>query len=599
MCFSLGRNTPLEMRGGSGGVKDELFDLNKEPVERKRKRSEINRSSEKGNEVSNGLPKSGRVLRSRTVAMSDGEKHVIKMEIVDEEETEVPRMEYKDEGMAAVLQKGKKKKGRRGRPPKIEGKREVPPVTHQKRRGRPPKLEGKSGVSSPGIKCEVPSLSFQKKRGRGRPPKADGGMIEQKRKPGRPPKTKRKPGRPPKTADGGIGVPIKKKIVKKNRQITKKIVTRNSDNKKFGDGVSVEGLKVGKTDLGNVVEQEKKEKETVDCGEGDKMGLRERKQLLRDQIVAMLNKAGWTVERRQRQSKLEYWDAVYVDRQGKTYWSVTLAYKKFKESIDNGKAEEKDVMAFSVIPEETLRLLFRNTEIGKKAGKKKGVKRVKKESSKSRSLDGKNKSRRTLLARTPKSKNESDADGYALYEGKRSLLTWMIDLGTVPLSGKIKYKRRQKSKILREGRITKEGICCDCCNITYNIRGFESHAGSTPGNSYNLIYLESGKSLFQCLVDSWRKYVESNKIEFVCVDVEGDDPNDDTCNVCGDGGDLICCDSCPSTFHNGCLHIKVKVTDNAFFFCYRLLSTIMNICMGTKLDMLCSFAIDVIDIPEF
>ncbi|KAL0438088.1 UNVERIFIED_CONTAM: Increased DNA methylation 1 [Sesamum latifolium] len=170
-----------------------------------------------------------------------------------------------------------------------------------------------------------------------------------------------------------------------------------------------------------------RQKVTVGCAEGMDLGLREQKQLVRDQIVAMLKKAGWTVEYRQRQSK-DYQDAVYVDREGRTHC-------KKAGRVKNG------------------------------AGKT--VKRMtKKESSKSKSLEGRIKSRsgrgkqRVLLARRPS--DGSDGNNYELYEGKRTLLSWMIDLGTVPLGGKVKYKRGRGKKILLEGRVLKEGICCDC-----------------------------------------------------------------------------------------------------------------------------------------
>ncbi|XP_073285948.1 uncharacterized protein [Primulina huaijiensis] len=505
------------MKEGGRDVEDELFDLNKEPIERKSKRVET--SSTDGQQGFDVLPQVvGRVLRSKTMSMAECGRQAIDLKLV--------KIEVEDESEVSMLPKRGKKKDRRGRPRKIQGKDGVSSLNLKEKSGVPV-IQEKIDESSKGTDRRWK----KKKRGRGRPPKVDTGAVTKKEK---------------------IGCKIDKGSFFNRRK------QKNDHHEKTGGGNGVKRLKADPNALGNEIVWPGKGK--GECAERKDMGRREQQQLVRDQIVVMLKKAGWTIELRQRQQR-EYMDAVYVDREGRTHWSVTLAYRKFKEKIDSGNADSIDVSAFSLIPEETLSTLFRVTEKGKKAGKKKKggantISRIsEKVSSKSKLSDrgisgsgwGKG---RTLLARRP---GEGSNGDYELYEGKRNLISWMIDLGTIPLGRKVAYKSRRHGKRLLEGRVTKDGICCDCCGRMHTIRDFESHAGGTLGNPFFHIFMDSGNSLLQCLENSWKKHLETNNIGFIAVDVDGDDPHDDTCNFCGDGGNLICCDSCPSTFHHGCL----------------------------------------------
>lgn len=326
--------------------------------------------------------------------------------------------------------------------------------------------------------------------------------------------------------------------------------------------------------------------------------------------MAMILAAGWTIERRQRNGR-EYMDAVYVCPEGKTHWSVTKAYKALQEGCENDDPKVcKNGFKFTPLPPEELSMLQRvvvNKRVGKKGAKKgkgggegKNNVKLKKAKDGNTSDEGIEEKRKKKLGKSQKGKrllleqgaststacegrlsmvqhhkrqktqnrkrcallvrNSENADsengGYIPYDGKRTVLSWMIDLGTLSLNSKLKYMNRRKRQVLLEGRIARDGIHCGCCKEIISISEFVIHTRTDYSEPLKYIFTESGSSLLQCLLASWNKQEESEHLGFHFVEVNREDPNDDTCGICGDGGDLICCDGCPSTFHQSCLEIK-------------------------------------------
>ncbi|KAL6492994.1 hypothetical protein OROGR_032753 [Orobanche gracilis] len=473
-------------------------------------------------------------------------------------------------------------------------KEENDKVELKRKRGRPPKTESKERKQVQLVDRLPHKLPGKHGRKRGRPPK-DGNKNHL-----------------PTVVHNDKGKPI---ILKQEEDLTMSdganvnaiddMGSRRSSGKELeGKGFS----SVKKNKLVKVLKNDKNgtasplRPDTVNATAARKGGKIKEKQLIRDKIMEQLTPAGWTVDYRPRNGR-SYDDAVYVSPDGKTHWSVTLAYNRLKKHYEAGDGEGKVYrpgFKFTPLPEEEINSLTRvvtktrnDKSKPRKDGKKVGGvnrkekkekpgsgagmgKSVKGKMKRKRSLLEEGKTRvtspnrmpvlvrdhkrrktqnkkRALLVRNAEEEIDSENDGYVPYSGKRTLLAWMIDLGTVLQNGKVHYMQ-PIGKF--EGKITGEGIQCGCCDKILTISDFEAHAERKHIDPLKNIYLEEGTSLLQCLLDSWNKQDESERKGFRFVEVAGEDPNDDTCGVCGDGGDLICCDACPSTFHQSCLDIK-------------------------------------------
>ncbi|CAM0905479.1 unnamed protein product [Alopecurus aequalis] len=315
------------------------------------------------------------------------------------------------------------------------------------------------------------------------------------------------------------------------------------------------------------------------------------KQKLRDQIKDILFKNGWTIELRPRKDK-DYEDSVYVSPQGNGYWSITKAYAVYQEQLTSSQDEKpisKDDLAM-------LQRIVRNRK-GRKdhsADKKCGNNRsrnskdlsagrssINKYQNKEENVKTKNQGSKTLVRGS--TRNMEGMGGYIPYKWKRTVLSWMIDLGVVSEDAKVKYLNKKGTLAKLDGRITRNGIYCGCCSKTLTAAKFELHAGSKEQQPYaNIILEDGGVPLLQCLLDAWDKQAQYEKKGFYKID-PAEDPDDDTCGICGDGGDLLCCDRCTSTFHVACLGIEMPSGD---WYCR---SCICKFCSSAE-EMTSSFA---------
>ncbi|RAL42353.1 hypothetical protein DM860_012136 [Cuscuta australis] len=129
---------------------------------------------------------------------------------------------------------------------------------------------------------------------------------------------------------------------------------------------------------------------------------------------------------------------------------------------------------------------------------------------------------------------------------KGNILSRLVESNVIPLEAKVQYRKKDGS-VLKDGRITSDGILCDCCQQVYGLSSFEAHAGSTNHRPSAFTFLEDGRSIAECQLQEKQNgnLKHSNFIE-----------HDIICSVCHDGGELLLCDKCPSAFHTGCLGLE-------------------------------------------
>ncbi|CAN4103076.1 unnamed protein product [Withania somnifera] len=154
----------------------------------------------------------------------------------------------------------------------------------------------------------------------------------------------------------------------------------------------------------------------------------------------------------------------------------------------------------------------------------------------------------------------------SLHHTPRTVLSWLIDNNVVLPRAKVQYRGKKDDSPLKEGRITRAGIKCNCCQKVYGISNFEMHAGSSYHRPSANIFLADGRSLLDCQLQMKEKSSVRNMRKRPRSLKKGNHlgTNDYVCSMCHYGGELLMCDECPSSFHIGCLGMK-EVPDGEWF----------------------------------
>ena len=145
-----------------------------------------------------------------------------------------------------------------------------------------------------------------------------------------------------------------------------------------------------------------------------------------------------------------------------------------------------------------------------------------------------------------------------------TVLALLIHLKVVRENERVHFWDSAAKKEGLEGRVTRRGILCKCCDQVRTVREFVRHAGGGTHDNDDDVYAsvvvgEKRYPLTVCQLLAWMEIFLANKWKLSNeYDAKSaSDTSDDACLVCADGGDLLCCDHCPLTYHPKCVGLEV------------------------------------------
>lgn len=144
---------------------------------------------------------------------------------------------------------------------------------------------------------------------------------------------------------------------------------------------------------------------------------------------------------------------------------------------------------------------------------------------------------------------------------RNAFLSLLIDSGVVLLGEEVSYVDKKDCQVMKKGQIINEGIKCYCCRLVYGLCNFERHAGSSYHRPAANIFLQDGRSLFDCQLQlaGDKNFKASNHVQLEKTNSDGVlSEGDNNCFVCHGGGKLVLCTYCPSSYHSSCVGLEVS-----------------------------------------
>ncbi|KAG7259823.1 hypothetical protein CRUP_025372 [Coryphaenoides rupestris] len=120
-----------------------------------------------------------------------------------------------------------------------------------------------------------------------------------------------------------------------------------------------------------------------------------------------------------------------------------------------------------------------------------------------------------------------------------------------------------------------EIILCDTCPRAYHLVCLEPELEKAPEGKWSCPHCEKEGIQWEAKMDEEEEEEEEE------VPIEEEDDHMEFCRVCKDGGELLCCDTCPSSYHIHCLNPPLPEIPNGEWLCPRCMGKVQRILHWT------------------